>query len=93
MRTQSSAGHLTGPTPAAALPCGFGMCPEPATRTVETRAPIGRTVEWLCQRHAERRAEHARVLRDDPIALDDVDQPIPFRLTSRGLTAIDWGAA
>ena len=79
-------------TQSNAIACGFGMCREPATRTVETRAPIGRTIEWLCQAHAARRAQHAQVLRDEPITID-VDEPIPYVLTSRGLAAIGRGAA
>ncbi len=64
------------------MPCGFGLCPLPATRTVETRSPIGRRLEWLCDRHAARRAELEAVLDD---------QPIPFVLTAKGRAAV--GAA
>ncbi len=65
-----------------AMPCGFGLCPLPATRTVETRSPIGRRLEWLCARHAARRAELEAVLDS---------QPIPFVLTAKGRAAV--GAA
>jgi len=66
-----------------ALPCGFAGCPELATRTVETRSPIGRRFEWLCARHATRRAELEAVLND---------QPIPFTLTAKGRAAVAGAA-
>jgi hypothetical protein len=47
--------------------CGFGLCKQPATRIVTTRAPIGRRVELLCGAHAQRRHELEEVLSDELI--------------------------
>jgi len=58
--------------------CGFGVCREPATRVVITRAPIGHRVEVLCDPHARRRAELELVEQ----------QPIPYSVTERGRAAI-----
>ncbi|MGI9146025.1 MAG: hypothetical protein ACR2IK_05670 [Chloroflexota bacterium] len=58
--------------------CGFGLCPQPATRMVVTPTAIGRRVEALCDQHAARRVELGPVL--DNISLDE---PIPYTLVGR----------
>ncbi len=94
MHPQSTGGPTlmaaaVGALTTALHPCGFGLCPRPATRRVETRAPIGRRIEWLCAAHAARRAELELILHDDPIVSPDALQAALEAL----LTAEQWLAA